>query len=139
MTASYSPKHFLLKALSNCQICNLLTAGFFTFDMSSNHPQTYHKTPCPAVLICKRFKKTKEGRIISNFTNAKGKTFLSLMSTKLLLGVISQCGLQYKGLPLPFSLAKKRIYLYTQLKAELTNLFCKLPGYPLPHRQRSRQ
>ena len=28
-----------------------------------------------------------------------------------------------KGLPLPFSLAKKGTYLDTQLKAELTNMF----------------
>ena len=47
-----------------------------------------------------------------------------LLTTKLLLGVISpQFGLQDKDLPLFFSLAKKRIYLDTQLKAELTNLF----------------
>ena len=46
-----------------------------------------------------------------------------LLITKLLIWVISpQCGLQSKGLPLPFSLAKERIYLDTQLKAELTNL-----------------
>ena len=61
---------------------------------------------------------------MSNFTNPKGGTFSSLMTTKLLLGVISsQCGLQDKGLRLPFSLANKRIYLNAQLKAELTNLF----------------
>ena len=88
------------------------------------YPQIYHRTPCPAVLICKWVKKKqRRGRIISNFTNAKGETFSSLMTTKLLLGVISQCGFQDKGLPLPFSLTKKRIYLETQLKAELTNLF----------------
>ena len=44
-----------------------------------------------------------------------------------MLLVISQCApllvLSKKGLPLPFSLAKKRIYLYTQLKGELTDLF----------------
>ena len=47
-----------------------------------------------------------------------------LLTAKLLFGVVSpQCGIQDKDLPLPFSLAKKRIYLDTQLKAELTNLF----------------
>ena len=71
----------------------------------------------------KERKKQRRGKIMSNFKNAKGETFPSLMTTKLLLGVVSQCGLQDKGLPLPFSLAKKRIYLDTQLKAELTNLF----------------
>ena len=44
-----------------------------------------------------------------------------------------------KGLPFPFSFARNRIYLGTHLKEELTNLFGKLPRYPLfPHRQ-SRQ
>ena len=104
------------------------------------YSQMYHKTPCPAVLICKRVKKKqRRGRIISNFTNAKGETFSSLMTTELLWGVISQRGLQDKGLPLPFSLAKKRIYLDTQLKAELTNLFWKLPGYSLFSHRQSRQ
>ena len=36
-----------------------------------------------------------------------------------------------KGLSLLFSLAKKRIYLGTQLKVELTDLFLKLPGCSL--------
>ena len=45
------------------------------------------------------------------------------MTIKLLLGAISQCGLQNKGLPLHYSLAKKRIYTDTQLKVELTTLF----------------
>ena len=77
---------------------------------------------CSAYLKKGQKKQTK-GRIISSFTNAKGEAFSPLMTTKLLLGVISQCGLQDKGLPLSFSLAKKRIYLDIQLKAELTNLF----------------
>ena len=46
---------------------------------------------------------------------------------QMLLGVISHrgpppCTLQ-KGLPVPFTLAKKRTYLDTQLKGELTDLF----------------
>ena len=52
-------------------------------------------------------------RNISNLTNVKGEAFSSLMTTKLVLGLISQCGLQDKGLPFPFSLAKNRIYLET--------------------------
>ena len=36
-----------------------------------------------------------------------------------------------KVLLLSFSLAKKRIYLDTNLKEELTDLFWKLPGYSL--------
>ena len=36
-----------------------------------------------------------------------------------------------KGLLFPFSLARKRIYLGTHLKEELTDLFRKLPAYSL--------
>ena len=36
-----------------------------------------------------------------------------------------------KGLSFPFSLAKKRTYLETQLKGEFTNLFGKFPGCSL--------
>ena len=44
-----------------------------------------------------------------------------------------------KGLLSPFSFARNKIYLDTDLKEELTNLFWKLTGYSLfPHRQ-SRQ
>ena len=73
-------------------------------------------------------KKQWRGRIISNFT--KGETFFITYDNQVLLGVISQCGppsctLQ-KGHLLLFSLTKKRIYLDTQLKVELTDLFWKL-------------
>ena len=40
-----------------------------------------------------------------------------------------------KGLSFPFSLGKKTIYLETQLKGELTDLFLKLTGRPCSHRQ----
>ena len=98
--ASYSPKHFLLKALSNYKTFALLTRVY---------PQIYHRTPCPAVLesihkfiiesiteSIHKFiieihllqclfgrgsnKKQTRGRIISNFT--EGETFPSLMTTK---------------------------------------------------------
>ena len=51
------------------------------------YPQIYPRIACPAVLICKRIKKKQQqrrGRIFSNFTNAKGETFSSLMTTKLI-------------------------------------------------------
>ena len=74
-------------------------------------------------------KKQIRGKIISNFTR---RDFFISYDNQVLLGVISQCGPvlgpSKKNLPLLFSLAKKRIYLDTQLKAELTNLFWKLPG-----------
>ena len=77
------------------------------------------------MLICR-------GRIISNFT--KKKLFISY-DNQLLLGVISQCASPSstlkKGLPLPFTLAKKRTYPDTHLKGELTDLFQKLPGCSL--------
>ena len=75
-------------------------------------------------------KKQMMGKIISNFT--KGEAFLFLMTTKCSSGKSHNVALLLlpprKGLPLLFSLAKKRIYLDTQLKAELTDLFWKLPG-----------
>ena len=37
--------------------------------------------------------------------------------------------LSKKGLPLPFSLVIKRIYMGTQLKEELNDFFWSLPGY----------
>ena len=38
-----------------------------------------------------------------------------------------------KGLPLPFTLAKKETYLDTPLKEEVTNLFGKLPEYGISY------
>ena len=54
--------------------------------------------------------------------------------------IILQCFLPYytlpkKGLSFPFSLGKKIIYLETQLKGEITDLFSKLTGHPCSHRQ----
>ena len=40
-----------------------------------------------------------------------------------------------KGLLLAFTFAKKRTYLDTQLKGDLTNLFFELPDVPFSHRQ----
>ena len=76
-------------------------------------------------------KKQRRGRIISNFT--KGETFSSLMTTKCSCGeshnVAALLAPFKKGLPLPVSLAKKRIYLTTQLTGELTDSFWKLRGF----------
>ena len=79
-------------------------------------------------------KKQTRGRIISNFT--KAETFSSLMTTNKYSWWWSHNAVPLlaplkKGLPLPFSLGKKRIYLDTQLKGELTDLFWKLPGCSL--------
>ena len=72
-------------------------------------------------------KKQRTGSIISNFT--KRRDFFISYDNLVLLGVISQCATlpllaPFKKVhPPPFSLAKERIYLDTQLKAELTDLF----------------
>ena len=51
VTASYSPKHFLLKALSNLLDFILLTAG--SCAGPGIYPQIYLRAPCSAVLVCK--------------------------------------------------------------------------------------
>ena len=77
-------------------------------------------------------KKQRKSRIISIFT--KKETFSSLITTKL-LGVISQWGCPsltpQKRPSSPLQVGKKRIYLCTQLKGELTDLFWKLPNCSL--------
>ena len=64
-------------------------------------------------------------RVISNFT--KRETFFISYNNQVLLEVISRCApllvTSKKGLPFPFSLAKKKIYLDTHSKEELTGLF----------------
>ena len=133
VTASYSPKHFLLKALSNYQTFAFLTASFCTFGRSWNLSAIYHKESITStqlyVLQCLFVrvsnKRKRRDRINSNFV--KGQTFFILYGNQVLLGVISQCSslvAHFKeGLPLIFSLAKRRIYLDTQLKRALANLF----------------
>ena len=63
--------------------------------------------------------------MISNFT--KEETFSSLVTTTCSWGlshnVTSLLAPFKKDLHLPFSLAKKRTYLDTQLEGELTDLF----------------
>ena len=74
--------------------------------------------------------KQRKGRIISNFR--KGETFFITYDNHVLLGDSSKCGASLLsppklGLSLLFSFAKKRIYLETQVKGGLTDLFWKLP------------
>ena len=98
----------------------------------------YHRTPCPTVLICEGSnKQQRRGDIISNFT--KGDTFFISYKDQGLLGPISRCSPSFhplkKDLPLPFRLAKKRIYPDTQLKEELTYFFFEsCQGVPYFHR-----
>ena len=77
-------------------------------------------------------KKQRRAIITSNFTK-RGKFHLLWQPSALRTNLImwpSSCTLE-KGLSLPFSLAKKRIYLDTQLKGKLMDLFLKLPGRSL--------
>ena len=95
------------------------------------YPQIYHRTPFPEVIICKRFKwKLKEGW--DHFEFYKWIYFFMSYDNQVLLRVISHKALllapSKKSLPLPFSLAKKRMYLDPHLKEELTDLFQKLSG-----------
>ena len=106
VTASYSPKHFILKVI-------LTSPGIY--------PQIYHRTPCRAVLNCKGSNKKRKGRIISKFKCSWGWSH----------NVAPSLAPSKKGLSLLFSLGKKRIYLDTQLKGEFTNLFWKLLGCSL--------
>ena len=96
------------------------------------YPQIYQGSPCPGVLIVRRYnEKQRRSRIILNFT--KVETFHLLWQPRdggNLTMRPPSCTLQ-KGLPLPFTLAKKRTYLDTELKEELTDLFWKLPGCSL--------
>ena len=62
--------------------------------------------------------KNKGGYNISNFT--KTDFFMPYVNQVLLGGDLTMCPLSP---PLPFSLAKKRICLDTQLKGELTYFF----------------
>ena len=75
-------------------------------------------------LFGRRF--NKKGRVELFQISQKERLFISY-DNQTLLGLILQCGPllapSKKGLPLPFILAKKRTYLGTQLKGELTDLF----------------
>ena len=120
-------KHFLVKALSNCYNFALLTAWFLTFDSSWNLSTNFiielHVPQC--LFVRQSNKKQRRGRMISNFT--KEETFSSLVTTTCSWGlshnVTSLLAPFKKDLHLPFSLAKKRTYLDTQLEGELTDLF----------------
>ena len=84
--------------------------------------------PCSAYLYGGLIK-NKAG--VGLFQISQKERLFIFYDNQLLLGVISQCGPllepSKKGLPLPFTLAKKRTYLDTQLKEEITDLFSKLP------------
>ena len=120
-------KHFLVKALSNCYTFALLTARFLTFDsswtLSTNFIIELHVPQC--LFVRQSNKKQRRGRMISNFT--KEETFSSLVTTTCSWGwshnVTSLLAPFKKDLHLPFSLAKKRTYLDTQLEGDLTDLF----------------
>ena len=74
-------------------------------------------------------KKHRRVRIISNFISYFYQPSDNIAMFSPLLHTSK------KGLSFPFSLSKKIIYLETQLKGELTDLFSKLTGHPCSHRQ----
>ena len=53
VTALYSPKHVAMKALSNYKTIPLLTAVSLYLAGPGIYPKIYHRTSCPAVLICR--------------------------------------------------------------------------------------
>ena len=138
MTGLYSPKHFLLKALSNYYTFFLLTAGFFTFERSWNLSTNFswNYTSCSAYLWEGLIK--NKGGVGYFQISEKERLFISY-NNQMLLEVISQCGpfliTSKERFPLSFTLTKKRTYLDTQLKRELTYLFLKIPGCSLTHTQ----
>ena len=116
------PQIIFFKTLCNCQTFDLLTAGIFSFDVTESiHKFIIKLHVLQCLLVRGSKKKQRRGSIILNFT--KRRDFFISYDNQVLLGVISQCGPLSCTLPLPFSFAKKRIYLDTQLKAELTDLF----------------
>ena len=102
------------------------------------YPQIYHRTPCPAVLICKKVKKKqRRGRIISNFTNAKEETFSSLMTTKLLL--VLTVASKIKAF-LSLSVWPRRQYTWTlNWKKSLLICFESYQGIPYYQHRKNRQ
>ena len=99
------------------------------------YPQIYHRDTYPIVLICKGvWYLQRRGRIISNFRKGQPFFFFSDNQVYTLKGNFTMqtpsCTL-LKRLSSLFTLAKKRIYLDTKLKEELTDLFWKLPGCSL--------
>ena len=123
VTASHSPKHFLLEDLVFIRTFPWWQQGYFdrSWNLSTNLSQS--SIPCSTYLQQRR------GGIISNLT----KVNLFSYNNQVLFGVISQCSRhpapsQKESFPLSFTLAKKIIDLDTQLKEELTDLFGKLLG-----------
>ena len=64
---------------------------------------------------------------MTKIISAKGDTFFISYNNQLIGGILTMRPVFLhplgKCLPFPFSLAKKRIYLETHLKEELTDLF----------------
>ena len=104
--------HFRLKALSNIYLADSRILYFWqVLEYIHKCIIEFHVLQC--LFVRGYNKQESRGRIISNFT--KGETFSSLMTTKYSWGDLTMCSPflapSKKHLPLPFSLAKKRIYL----------------------------
>ena len=127
VTASYSPKTFSFEGskwlLDLCLVDSRILYFWYVLESIRKSIIGLHVLQC--LFVRESNKKTRRGRIVLNFT--KGEPFSPLMTTKCSWGQ----SYNLASLLAPFSLAKKRIYLDTQLKAELTDLFWKLLGCSL--------
>ena len=121
LTASYSPKHAVLKALS--KFWNLSTSFSWNSMLSCS------------VYLWESLMKNK-GRVeLFQISQTEGLFYLlwswNVLEDNLTMWFHALLAPSKKGLSLPFSLAKNRIYLDTQLNREPTDLFWKLIGCSL--------
>ena len=133
VTASYSQKHFLLEALSTYQIFPLVTAGFFWQVLESIHKFVIELNTLKYLFVrgWECLLTAKEEWDYLGFHKKRDFLYLISYNYQVLLGIISQLTPFLHPLknvlPLPFSLAKKKIYMDTHLKEALSYLFLKLP------------
>ena len=105
---------------------------YFWYVLESIHKFTIELHVQQCLFTRRSNKKQRRVRIISNF--AKGETFHLLWQPSAIGGNLTMWPLLHpskKAFLSPFILAKKTIYLETQLKGELTDLFRKLAGCSL--------
>ena len=89
LTASYSKKHFLWKALSTYETFLLVTTEFFWQVLESIHKFIMELHALQYLFVRGFDKQQKRGGIILNFT--KGKIFFISYNNQVLLGIIWRC------------------------------------------------
>ena len=105
-TASYPPKHFLLKTLSNYWTFALLTAGFFTFNRSWNLLTNLSQKPMSCSAYLEECLIINKGRVGLFQILQKERLFISY-DNQVFLVVISLLASSKKSLPLPFTWQKQ--------------------------------